>query len=72
MKTKREKNVEVRRKSNRQIWKDLSIEKVIGKHGFDAVKGAVTAWLNYQRENAKLLKEKRELETKLKEVEAKL
>ena len=60
------------RKLNRQVWKSLGIERGIKKYGFASVKSALNSWLNYQRENAKLLKEKRALENKLAEIERKL
>lgn len=69
MKSKTQKKVEASRKLHRQVWKSLGIERAIKRYGFVGVKSALTAWLNYQRENAKLLREKRELEAKLAEVE---
>lgn len=72
MKTKLEKRMDENRKRNRELWKAMRIENTVKVYGFNAVKASLTAWLNYQRENAKLLKEKRELENKLKEIEKKL
>jgi hypothetical protein len=64
--------IEAGRKLHRKIWKSCGIEKAIRTYGFPAVKSALNAWINYQRENAKLLREKRELEKKLLEIEKKL
>lgn len=72
IKTYREKKAEIARKSNHKIWKLLNIEKVVKVHGFEATKRAIGKWLEYQRTNAKLLKEKRALEQKLNEIEGKL
>lgn len=59
-------------KLNKKIWKSLGIDRVVKIYGFLEVKASMNNWLNYQRENAKLLKEKRVLEEKLAEVEKKL
>lgn len=73
MKTqKQQKKAEQARKLNRQIWKLLNIERAVEKYGFPATKAAIVKWVNYQRENAKLLREKRELESQLAEIESKL
>lgn len=72
MKTTREKRIEDNRKYNKKIWKSLRIEVAIKTYGFDNVKSAISQWLNYQRENAKLLREKRALESKLAEIEKKI
>ena len=72
MKTKTEKNVEERNKLHKKIWKALRIEKAVKEFGFPAVKSALTKWVVYQQQNAKLLREKRELEAKLQEIDKKL
>ncbi len=72
MKTHREKKAEVIKKQNHQIWKALGIEKVVSAHGFEATKRAMGKWLEYQRTNSKLLREKRALEQKLADIESKL
>jgi|WetSurMetagenome_2_1015567.scaffolds.fasta_scaffold1793019_2 hypothetical protein len=57
---------------NKAIWKSLGIERAIKKYGFIQVKSAINTWSRYQTENAKLLREKRELEQKLSEIDKKL
>lgn len=71
-KSPRQKKQEVTRKLDKQVWKSIGIERAIKKFGFPAVKHALNSWLTYQRTNAKLLREKRELEQKLSEVESRL
>lgn len=72
MKSYSERKAEATNKAHKKIWKALRIENAVKVHGFAAVKASLNKWVNYQRENAKLLKEKRELEKKLAEVEKKL
>lgn len=72
MKTYREKKQEEKMKLTKKIWNALNIEKAVKKFGFNEVKTALNHWTNYQRQNAKLIREKRALEAKLAEVESKL
>lgn len=69
---KTEKNVVERNKLHKKIWKSLKIEQSVKIYGFPAVKSALSKWVQYQQANAKLLKEKRALETKLAEIDKKL
>lgn len=72
MKNKTDKNVEIRNKLHKKIWKSLNIDKSVKLYGFPNVKSALTKWVLYQQTNAKLLKEKRDLENKLAEIDKKL
>lgn len=72
MKTNNQKREDSKKKINHKIWKDLNIEKVVKTHGFEQTKTAISKWLTYQRENAKLLKQRRELESKLADINSKL
>ena len=72
MKTKLEKRLEASKKLNREIWKSLRIDQAITTYGFATVKSALNNWIYYQRKNAKLLKEQRQLELKLAEIKKKL
>ena len=72
MKTQKQKKEEAIQKQTRLVWKSLKIESAIKKYGFSVVKSALNRWIKYQQENAKLLKEKGLLESKLAEIENKL
>ena len=72
MKTLREKRIEKATRFTKQIWKSVRIESAVKVYGLSAVKGALSKWLNYQRENQKLLRQKRELEKRLAEVNSKI
>lgn len=72
MKTYSQKKKESVAKLDKQIWAACGIEKAVKKFGFEAVKHSLNKWTTYQRENAKLLREKRALLEKLSELEGKL
>lgn len=72
MKTFREKKIDEAKKLNHKIWKSMKIEEAVNSYGLEQVKKSVTKWLTYQRENAKLLREKRALESKLAEINNKI
>ena len=63
---------EAKRKITKKILQSLRLERVIKVYGFPAVKSALNHWVTYQRENAKLLREKEELEEKLIEINKKI
>lgn len=66
------KKSEAKHKVYKRIWKALHVEQVCKEYGTDVVKQALNKWVTYQRDNARLLKDKKELEARLKEIEAKL